>query len=206
MSEAAQAMVFVVDDDDAVRDSITELVCSVGLVAKTFASAQAFLDSFQPDSAGCLVLDVRMAGMSGLELQRKLNEMAVHLPVIILTGHGDVPMAVEAMRSGALDFIQKPYREQALLDSINGALSKNAKERHARQSEDSFQNRLSGLTEREVEVFEYLKSGASSKEIARDLAISPRTVEAHRHNLLQKLGVTSVKELLLLLAGHQAVD
>jgi len=145
-----------------------------------------------------------MAGISGLALQKQLKDMAITLPIIMLTGHGDVPMAVEAMRNGALDFIQKPYREQALLDSINNALSKNANDRRRSQSNGDFDDRLATLTEREAEVFEYIKHGSSTKQIARKLAISPRTVEAHRHNLLQKLRVTSVKDLLLLLAGQHS--
>jgi len=203
MNDRQRPTVFVVDDDEAVRDSIAELVESVGLYAEGFGSAPEFLQAFTPERSGCLVLDVRMAEMSGLALQSKLNVLGVTLPVIMLTGHGDVPMAVEAMRNGAMDFLQKPYRDQALLDSINSALSKNADDRQASQSDDDFQNRLATLTEREVEVFEFIKLGDSSKQIARKLDISPRTVEAHRHNLLQKLDVISVKELLLLLAGQQ---
>ena len=206
MNDRQQSTVFVVDDDDAVRDSITELVESVGLQTQGYSSALVFLESFEPARPGCLVLDVRMAEMSGLVLQQRLNEMGAALPIIMLTGHGDVPMAVEAMRNGALDFIQKPYREQALLDSINTALLKNANDRRSTSAGDSFQSRLRALTEREIEVFSYLQQGESSKEIARKLTISPRTVEAHRHNLLQKLEVSSVKELLLLLVAHQSED
>jgi len=206
MNDRQQSTVFVVDDDDAVRDSITELAESVGLKTEGYASALSFLEVFDPGRPGCLVLDVRMADMSGLLLQQRLNEMESNLPVIVITGHGDVPMAVEAMRSGALDFIQKPYREQALLDSINNALVKNAGDRRSASAVDSFQSRLSALTEREIEVFNCLQRGESSKEIARKLTISPRTVEAHRHNLLQKLEVSSVKELLLLLVKHPPED
>jgi two-component system response regulator DctR len=206
MNDRQQPTVFVVDDDDAVRDSVSELAESVGLQTKGYSSALSFLKSFEPSRPGCLVLDVRMAEMSGLLLQQRLNEMGASLPVIVLTGHGDVPMAVEAMRNGALDFIQKPYREQALLDSINTALLKNADDRCSTSADDRFQHRFSTLTEREIEVFNFLRHGESSKEIARKLNISPRTVEAHRHNLLQKLEVSSVKELLLLLATQQPQD
>jgi two-component system response regulator DctR len=200
MNERRIATVFIVDDDDAVRDSISELVESVGLAADGYPSASAFLEAYEPGYPGCLVLDVRMAGMSGLELQQRLNELEIELPVIVLTGHGDVPMAVQAMRNGAIDFIQKPYREQALLDSINAALMKNAEDRCSNRADDSFEDHLATLTGREAEIFEFLRHGKSSKEIAKALDISPRTVETHRHNVLRKLEVASVKDLLLLLA------
>jgi len=194
--------VFVVDDDAAVRDSIRELVESVGLQAESYESALAFLDAFKPQRPGCLVLDVRMAGMSGLVLQERLNELEARIPVIVLTGHGDVPMAVQAMRNGAVDFIQKPYREQALLDSINAALAQDAAARRASSAADDIEQRLAVLTDREREVLGQILSGSTSKEIARELGVSPRTVEAHRKNLLRKLGTGSVKELMLRLASR----
>lgn len=200
MNDTQQPTVFIVDDDDAVRDSITELAESVGLPAEAYDSALAFLATFEPDRPGCLVLDVRMAEMSGLALQKHLNDKRIDLPVVMLSGHGDVPMAVEAMRNGALDFIQKPYREQALLDSINNALRKNAEDRRRGSMGENFQKLLTTLTEREMEVFEQLRLGTSSKQIARTLAISPRTVETHRHHILAKLDLNSVKELMLLLS------
>jgi FixJ family two-component response regulator len=189
--------VFVVDDDAAVRDSIKELVESVNLQAEVHESALAFLDAFDPRRPGCLVLDVRMAEMSGLVLQDRLNLMKASIPVIVLTGHGDVPMAVQAMRNGAVDFIQKPYREQALLDSINAALTRDAAARRSTSAADDFEARLASLTEREREVLDQVLSGSTSKEIARELVVSPRTVEAHRKNLLRKLEIASVKELML---------
>jgi len=203
MNDQKPPTVFIVDDDDAVRDSITELVESIGLSAESYASPLAFLEALEPGRPGCLVLDVRMAEMSGLALQKYLTDTDATLPVIMLTGHGDVPMAVEAMRNGALDFIQKPYREQTLLDSINGALLKNAEDRRSDESNDDLQLRLATLTEREREVFELLRHGSSSKLIAKVLEISPRTVETHRHHVLSKLGVSSVKDLMLLLASRQ---
>jgi RNA polymerase sigma factor (sigma-70 family) len=189
--------VFVVDDDEAVRDSIQELVESVGLQAEGYDSALAFLDAFESQRPGCLVLDVRMAEMSGLVLQERLNELKASIPVILLTGHGDVPMAVQAMRSGAVDFIQKPYREQALLDSINAALATDVAARRSSVATDDVEQRLSSLTGREREVLDQILSGLTSKEIARELGVSPRTVEAHRKNLLQKLGIATVKLLML---------
>ena len=200
MNNGQQPMVFIVDDDEAVRDSITELLESVGLAALAYDSALAFLEDYQPDRCGCLVLDVRMAEMSGLVLQQRLKEKDSKLPIVMITGHGDVPMAVEAMRNGALDFIQKPYRDQALLDSINRALLLQAEMDQASGIDERFGHCLASLTGREMEIFECIRGGDSSKEIARKLAISPRTVETHRHNLLHKLEVGSVKDLLLLLA------
>jgi len=193
--------VFVVDDDAAVRDSIKELVESVNLQAEVHESALAFLDAFDPRRPGCLVLDVRMAEMGGLVLQDRLNMMKASIPVIVLTGHGDVPMAVQAMRNGAVDFIQKPYREQALLDSINAALTRDAAARRSTSAADDFEARLASLTEREREVLDQVLSGSTSKEIARELVVSPRTVEAHRKNLLRKLEIGTVKELMLRLTS-----
>jgi RNA polymerase sigma factor (sigma-70 family) len=193
--------VFIVDDDAAVRDSIQELVESVGLRAEGYGSALAFLDAFKPQHPGCLVLDVRMAEMSGLVLQERLNELEARIPVIVLTGHGDVPMAVQAMQNGAVDFIQKPYREQALLDSINTAIARDAAARRASGAADNIEQRLESLTQREREVLGHILSGLTSKQIARELNVSPRTVEAHRKNLLHKLGISSVKDLMLQLAS-----
>jgi len=201
MTDTQAHTVFVVDDDADVRDSIAELVESVGLQAETFASAPAFLEALQPERAGCLVLDVRMAEMSGLALQQKLNALDVRIPVIVLTGHGDVPMAVEAMKAGAVDFLQKPYREQALLDSINAALSMDTAARRSKAAAETFEQCLATLTTREREVFDHVLAGETSKEIARALEISPRTAEAHRHNLLRKFGAGSAKELMSMLAS-----
>jgi len=194
--------VFVVDDDAAVRDSIKELVESVNLQAEVYESALAFLYAFDPRRPGCLVLDVRMAEMSGLVLQDRLNMMQASIPVIVITGHGDVPMAVQAMRNGAVDFIQKPYREQALLDSVNAALNRDAAARRSTSAADDFEERLASLTEREREVLDQVLSGSTSKQIARELDVSPRTVEAHRKNLLRKLEIGTVKELMLRLTSR----
>jgi len=197
MSNMREQTVFIVDDDAAVCDSIKELVESVGLRAESFASGQVFLDHYQPEHSGCLVLDVRMAEMSGLLLQEKLNALGASIPVIIITGHADVPMAVHALKAGAVDFVQKPYRNQLLLDSINNALTMDT---IARRSLDESQNndrQLATLTNREQEVLDKLLAGSISKQIAKELGISHRTVEAHRQSLLRKLGVGSVKELML---------
>jgi len=195
--------VYIVDDDSAVRDSVRELVESVGLHAETHSSAQAFLESLRPERPGCLVLDVRMGGMSGLVLQEKLHELGAQIPVIILTGHGDVPMAVCAMKSGAFDFIQKPYRDQLLLDSINSALAADVNRQRAFATRTEFADNLTALTEREREVFDKLLEGSSSKQIAKELGISHRTVEAHRQGILKKYEVASVKELICLLVSSE---
>jgi FixJ family two-component response regulator len=197
MTEMQEQTVFIVDDDAGVRDSIQELVESVGLRAEAYGSGQAFLDRCQAELSGCLVLDVRMARMSGLVVQEKLKELGIGIPVIIITGYGDVPMAVRALKAGAADFIQKPYRNQLLLDSINEALALDATARAAHGGRENPDQRLATLTQREREVLDKLLAGGTSKEIARELAISPRTVEAHRQNLLRKLQVGSLKELML---------
>lgn len=201
MNKVREQTVFVVDDDAAVRDSIAELVESVGLKTEGFESGSAFLEAYRPERPGCLVLDVRMVEMSGLELQQRLTDLGAGIPVIMLTGHGDVPMAVQAMKAGAVDFLQKPYREQALLDSINAALSAGAAARRSSAAVDNLGQRVSTLTERERELLDHLLAGKTSKEIARALAISPRTAEAHRRNVLRKFGVGSAKELVRLSAS-----
>jgi FixJ family two-component response regulator len=197
MSNMREQTVFIVDDDAAVCDSIKELVESVGLRAESFASGQAFLDHYQPEHSGCLVLDVRMAEMSGLLLQEKLNALGASIPVIMLTGHADVPMAVHALKAGAVDFVQKPYRNQLLLDSINNALTMDTIARRSLDESQNHDRQLATLTKREQEVLDKLLAGNISKQIARELGISTRTVEAHRQNLLRKLGIGSVKELML---------
>ncbi|MGB0134777.1 response regulator transcription factor [Dokdonella sp.] len=197
MTGMVEQTVFVVDDDAGVRDSISELVESVGLRAEGYASAQEFLERGQPQRRGCLVLDVRMPEMSGLVLQRLLKEQGFNLPIIVLTGHGDVPIAVDAMKAGAFEFLQKPCRDQALLDSIIAALSHDAATHNASLAEVDLARRVSTLTSREVEVLDLVLAGKTSKHIAQALAMSPRTAETHRRNLLQKLGIATLKQLLL---------
>lgn len=200
MTTMDEQTVFIVDDDDAVRDAIEELVGSVGWRSESYSSGQAFLDAFLPTRSGCVVLDVRMAGMSGLAVQEKLSELGATLPVIVITGHGDVPMAVEALKSGAVDFIQKPYRDQLLLDAVHKALEADAAVRRSSAGMAEYDRRVASLTPREREVLAKLLEGGIGKQIAAELGISPRTVEAHRHNLLRKLRFDSVKDLILFLA------
>ena len=184
-----QQTVFIIDDDAAVRDSIQELVESVGLRAQSYASGQAFLDSFQPERSGCLVVDVRMAGMSGLLLQEKLGELGAGIPIIIITGHGDVPMAVHALQAGAVDFIEKPYRDQLLLDSINQALAADAAARRLSAETDEHDQHLGALTKREREVLDKLLEGGSSKRLAR------RAGRASAYSRLSRIRWLSINSL-----------
>jgi len=190
--------VFIVDDDRGVRNSIRELLLSVGLAVETYESAQSFLDAFITARPGCLVLDVRMARMSGLALEAKLAEMGADIPIVFISGHGDISMAVNAIKRGAVDFVPKPYQEQQLLDAVNEALRRDALRRAPALDAGGLDERLQTLTPREREVLGLALKGHSSKGIARELGISHRTVELHRSNLLEKLGVASITELLRL--------
>ena len=200
----SEATVFIVDDDEAYRDSLVELVSSVGLPSECFASALDFLGAFDPARAGCLVLDVRMARLSGLELQARLKAMGATLPIVFISGHGDIEMAVKAIKDGAVDFVQKPYREQQLLDAINEALRRDAAQRSAppppalAAAPPASAAQLALLSAREREVMALALQGLPSKQIARQLSLSHRTVEHHRSRLLEKLGVASVAELMRL--------
>lgn len=193
-----ESTVFIVDDDSGVRNSIRELLTSVGLAVETFESAQSFLDAFDNARSGCLVLDVRMAHMSGLALEAKLADISADIPIVFISSHGDISMAVNAIKRGAVDFVPKPYKAQHLLDAVNEALQRDALRRESTLDADGFAERLQTLTTREREVLDLALKGHSSKVIARELAISHRTVELHRSKLLQKLGVASVSELLRL--------
>jgi FixJ family two-component response regulator len=190
------ATIFVVDDDEGVRNSLRFLLKSVGLATRAFASADEFLGAYRPDQPGCLVLDVRMPGMSGLELQQQLNLRGAVVPVIFITGHGDVPMAVEAMQQGAFDFLQKPFRDQELIDRIQRALECDAKSRTALAEHDKIRARLESLTEREREVLGLLTSGKQNKTMAAQLGLSQRTVEIHRARIMEKTGAGSLAQLV----------
>jgi two-component system response regulator FixJ len=191
-----QATVFVVDDDQAMRSSLQWLIESVGLSVESFASADEFLRSYYPGRAGCLLLDVRMPGMSGLELQDYLNQHQIEIPVIIITGHGDVHMAVRAMKSGAVDFIEKPFNDEMLLDAIRNALTLDDRRREQRSAKAAIAERLEQLTPREYEVMEMVTSGKSNKEIANVLGVSAKTVEAHRARVMEKMQAGSLAELV----------
>lgn len=188
--------VFVVDDDEGVREGLGLLLETVGQPYELYSSAIEFLDAFDSTKGGCLVLDIRMPRMSGLELQEKLNEQKSLLPVIFITGHGDIPMAVDAMRRGALDFIRKPFREQDLLDRINEALDIDAGKRKDVLGRQRLLDRIGVLSEREREVFELVAAGQMNKGVASELGISERTVEVHRSQVMKKLDVRTLAQLV----------
>ena len=194
----SEPTVFVVDDDPAMRDSLTWLIESAGLRVQAFGSAEAFLRVCYPGQAGCLLLDVRMPGMSGLELQAYLAREEIRIPVIIITGHGDVAMAVKAMRAGALDFIEKPFDHEALLASLRMALDADRKRRDDRSQRAEIARRLAELTPREHEVMEMVIEGRSNREIAAALGVSTKTVEAHRARVMDKMRAQSLAELVRL--------
>jgi RNA polymerase sigma factor (sigma-70 family) len=198
MSEASlsKATVFVVDDDQAMRNSLKWLIESVGVSVESFASADDFLAHFQPGRAGCLVLDVRMPGMSGLELLEHLARSNMHIPAVIITGHGDVPMAVRAMKSGAVDFIEKPFNDEVLLDAIRRAIAFEEQQRSQFSEHREIRERLAHLTPREHEVMDMVCEGRSNKEIANALGVSAKTIEAHRARVMEKMQAGSLAELV----------
>jgi len=188
--------VFVVDDDEAVRGSLRLLLKSVGLAATALPSAQEFLAKYDPEQPGCLVLDVRMPGMSGLDLQEQLNMRGAIIPVIFITGHGDIPMAVEAMQQGAFDFLQKPFRDQDLIDRIQRALAKDKANRAELSERSRVRERFESLTPREREVLDLVTSGKPNKIMAADLGVSQRTVEIHRARVMEKMNASSLAQLV----------
>jgi two-component system response regulator FixJ len=190
-------IVFVVDDDDAVRDSLSLLLETSGHRVRAFGSAQNLLDALTPEAHGCIIADVRMPGMDGLELQERLAARRIGLPVIIMTGHGDVPIAVRAMKAGAVDFIEKPFAEEPLLETVRLALVQSQRDRR-RSGEPSAEERLAQLTTREREVLEAMVAGHPNKAIAHLLQISPRTVEIHRARVMEKTGARSLSHLVRL--------
>ena len=191
-----EPIIYLVDDDEAVRDSLGMLLESIGLKHDAYASALEFLESYDGRRHSCLVADIRMPGLSGLELQQRLNEQRAEIPIIFITGHGDVPMAVTAMKSGAADFLQKPFRDQELIDRIHRALAHDRERREIRAAEDEIRERLALLTPRETEVMQRVVRGQANKVIAMDLGVSQRTVELHRARVMRKLKMRSVAELV----------
>ncbi len=195
MQESAPT-IYVVDDDEGVRNSLRFLLKSVGLMTRTLASANDFLSTYQPQQPGCLVLDVRMPGMSGLELQQQLNLRGAIIPVIFITGHGDIPMAVEAMQHGAFDFLQKPFRDQDLIDRIQRALERDARTRAALAQHERIRGSFESLTPREREVLALMIHGKPNKVMAGELGVSQRTVEIHRARVMEKTGAASLAQLV----------
>jgi RNA polymerase sigma factor (sigma-70 family) len=195
MSEA-DPTVFIVDDDAPLRESLRNLIRSVGLRVELFASAQEFLQSQQPDTPSCLVLDVRMPGLSGLDLQKQTSEAGLEIPIIFITGHGDVPMTVRAMKAGAVEFLTKPFRDQDLLDAIQQALERSRKAREQQAATKELRQRFASLTPREREVMERVVAGLLNKQIGAELGTSETTVKIHRHQVMEKMGAGSLPELV----------
>ena len=192
--------VFLTDDDPAIRDAVGLLLRANGLAVETFASAVDFLESDALQRPGCLLLDVRMPGMSGLDLQKRLQELNCRTPIIFMTGHGDVPMAIRAMKAGAFDFVEKPFHAQALLDRLHEALALDAQERRRQARRNEVAARMALLSPREREVMERVAAGQYNKVIAADLGISISTVEIHRKRVMEKLQAASLSEMIQMLA------
>ena len=195
MSEK-DGLVFVVDDDPAMRCSLEDLIRSVGLEVEGFPSAQEFLRRKRPDVPGCLVLDVRLPGLSGLDLQKRMIEAALEIPIVFITGHGDIPMTVKAMKAGAVEFLTKPFRDQDLLDAIQQALERDRKAREQRMEIDELRRRVDSLTPRERDVLNLVVAGLLNKQIAGELGTSEATVKIHRHRVMEKMGANSLAELV----------
>ena len=191
-------IVMVVEDDDSMRGALSRLIRSVGLAVETFTSAQEFLDCQLPKGPCCLVLDIRLPGLSGLQLQETLTAQGMVIPIIFITGHGDVPMSVQAMKAGAVDFLQKPVNDQQLLDAVHRALSRDRQERSQRDRQEAVRRRYRMLTPREQEVLSLVVSGCRNKEIAVELDASERTVKVHRARVMEKMGAESLPDLVRL--------
>ncbi len=192
----ADALVFVIDDDAAMRRSLENLIRSVGLRVEAFASAQDFLSIKREDVPGCLVLDVRLPGLSGLDLQKRMTEADIEIPIIFITGHGDIPMSVQAMKAGAVEFLSKPFRDQELLDAIQQALERDRKSREQRAEVAVLRGRFDLLTPREREVMPLLVAGLLNKQIAAELGSSETTVKIHKHHVMEKMRAGSLAELV----------
>lgn len=193
-----EPIVFVVDDDEVLRDALCQLIEAAGIDVKGFADGPTFLDAYHHDCAGCILLDVAMPGMNGMEVQRALKERGLDIPIIFLTGHGDIPMAVEAVHEGALDFLEKPVPGPVLIKQVRKALAMVRKQQVMQIEAQRARQACSLLSPREREVFEQVVAGRSNKEIALQLGISHRTVEVHRDNLMRKMGAGSLAELIKL--------
>ncbi|MBF0561452.1 MAG: response regulator transcription factor [Alphaproteobacteria bacterium] len=196
MTPPPEPIVHIVDDDEPVRDSLSLLFYSVGLETKTYASAADFLARCDFGRPGCLILDIRMPGMSGLDLQKELIKRKIYLPIIILTGHGEIPMAVTALKLGASDFLEKPYNDQRLIDSVQYAIDQGNRERNVREAMAQSRACFKQLSKRERDVMKLVVAGEPNKVIAAHLGISPRTVEIHRHNVMEKFRSRSLSDLV----------
>lgn len=206
MTDTAMPVVFIVDDDLGVRQMIARMVRSVQLTPRTFDSVHEFLDQFDPAQPGCLVLDVRMPGESGLELQERLARMGVRIPIVFITGHGDIPMSVRAMKAGAVDFIEKPFHDQVLLDAIHTALARDREQRKAESARADARARLATLTPREREVLSGVVAGLANKQIAAKLGTTEQTIKLHRGRVMNKMRADSVAELVILAQRAGVMD
>jgi FixJ family two-component response regulator len=190
------AVVFVVDDDGPMRESLKNLIRSIGLRVELYSSAQEFLESNRPDMPSCLVLDVRLPGLSGLELQKRTIEAGIEIPIIFITGYGDIPMTVNAMKAGAVEFLVKPFRDQDLLDAIQKALEHDHKARDQRAAQEALRRRFASLTPREREVMARVVAGLLNKQVGVELGMSETTVKIHRHQVMEKMRAGSLPELV----------
>jgi FixJ family two-component response regulator len=195
-AEALEAIVYVVDDDKSLRTSTERLVRSAGFKVQTFASAREFLEDKRPDCPACLLLDVRLPGLSGLDLQRELARSGVQIPIIFMTGHGDIPTTVRAMKEGAVEFLTKPFRKRELLDAIHAAIDRDRASHRARLESADLRRRYEQLTSRESEVMAFVVAGLLNKQIAAELATTERTIKFHRAHIMQKMGAQSLAELV----------
>jgi RNA polymerase sigma factor (sigma-70 family) len=192
----AQSIVFVIDDDAAMRKALDSLIRSVGLTVQLFGSAQEFLQAKRPEVPSCLILDVRLPGISGLDFQRKLAESKIFIPIVFITGHGDIPMSVRAMKAGAVEFLTKPWHEQDLLDAIHVAIERDTNRRQQEKEIATLRDRLEWLTPREREVLPLVVRGLPNKQIAAEIGTSETTVKVHRGQLMRKMGADSLPELV----------
>lgn len=201
-----ESTVFVVDDDEQIRDMLRTLIESIAIPVETYTSAEQFLNAYDPNRMGCLLLDVRMPGMSGIRLLEYLHTKGPHLPVILLTGHGDIPMTVRAMQNGAFDFFEKPFNNQQLLERIQDALTQDRSKHWKRLERAKLAERLAILTDREREILDRIVAGQANKLIAIELEISERTVEMHRKHLMDKLEAGSLAELMRLILDYRGSE
>jgi FixJ family two-component response regulator len=192
----AEPVVFVVDDDTSLRDALKSLFRSVGLLVEVFGSASEFLQTKLPDVPSCLVLDVRLPGISGLDFQAELTKSNIHIPIIFITGHGDIPMTVKAMKAGAVEFLAKPFREQDLLDAVQLGLDRDRSRREGQNTVSNLKALYESLTHREQEVMAFVTAGLMNKQIAAELGISEITVKVHRGNVMRKMGAKSLADLV----------